>query len=205
MAITSCPIGMISMAGNTTCTFCTIGKYAATSGSKQCSQCGVGMYTSLPGRKSCPMCPAGSYTSVSRTGCISCPSGTYSIKAGAGSSMNCTQVPAGSYPTKTIKLATYNLVRKSNWWDLASSWDFSQLVATVSGDYIYKSVDSGVSWTKLTNSGSRSWRGITASYDFTKYAACVYNNGIYLSVNSGGTWKGLSATSKIMDWNTCLT
>jgi hypothetical protein len=40
-----------------------------------------------------------------------------------------------------------------------------KLAATVYGDYIYTSTDSGATWTAQTNAGGRVWRSIASSSD----------------------------------------
>ena len=76
----------------------------------------------------------------------------------------------------------------SNWTGITSSSDGTKLAAVVKGGYIYTSADSGATWTKQTNSGSRNWQCITSSSDGTKLAAGVYGGYIYTSADSGVSW-----------------
>ena len=55
-------------------------------------------------------------------------------------------------------------------------------------NYIYTSTDSGITWTKQMNAGSRNWTSVASSADGTKLAAGVSNGYIYTSTDSGVTW-----------------
>jgi hypothetical protein len=68
-----------------------------------------------------------------------CAPGTY-ISA---DSPACVEVPAGSYPSKTIIIAP----SAKGWWGICASPDFTKIAATVTGGNIWLSVDSGMSWT----------------------------------------------------------
>ncbi len=74
------------------------------------------------------------------------------------------------------------------WFSVASSSDGTKLAAVASGNYIYTSIDSGVSWVQRTSDATRSWQSITSSADGTKLAAVGNGTYIYTSTDSGATW-----------------
>jgi len=57
-------------------------------------------------------------------------------------------------------------------------------------NYIYDSIDKGVTWVKQPGSNSTVWRSIAGSSDGKKLIACAYTNtgGVYLSNDSGVKW-----------------
>jgi hypothetical protein len=112
-----------------------------------------------------------------------CPVGTYSAN-GQDSPSACQQVAAGYYPSKT---ATISIPLLGDWYGITASPDFRYMAAILNNGNIYKSSDSGVTWTALTGAGSRSWRGIASTPDFTKLAATVFSDNIYFSVDSGAS------------------
>jgi photosystem II stability/assembly factor-like uncharacterized protein len=65
-----------------------------------------------------------------------------------------------------------------------------------SGDYIYTSTDSGVTWIQQTLSGSRNWKLITSSADGTKLVAATSGGYFYTSIDSGATWTVQTGTGE---------
>ena len=57
---------------------------------------------------------------------------------------------------------------------MASSSDFSTLVASAWGDSIYLSQDKGLTWQQM-NSGSARWKAVTASSTGSRLAAAAFN------------------------------
>ena len=195
---TSCPAGMYSSKGATTCTWCTKGRYAAT-GSSTCTICTDGMSAGI-GMASCNNCPPGTSSNSTQLSCIPCVEGKYATSKSSG----CTYVPNGKYPSKTLDLTTHPVSitqpgLKKTWRAVTASWDFSELCATVYNDYIYKSVDGGQTWNPMVKSGKLNWYGITSSANFTSYAAVAYSHGVYASWDSGATWKSL-ASAGVYTW-----
>jgi hypothetical protein len=82
-----------------------------------------------------------------------------------------------------------------NWTGVASSADGVNLVAVASGDYIYTSEDSGLSW--WAHNSPRSWTGVASSSDGVKLVAVVVGGQIYTSTNSGVNW---TARASNRDW-----
>ncbi len=64
----------------------------------------------------------------------------------------------------------------ADWRSVASSSDGTKLVACASGDRLYTSTDSGVTWT--ARESNRNWRSVASSSDGTKLVACVDNGQI---------------------------
>ena len=81
------------------------------------------------------------------------------------------------------------------WRAIAGSADLSKLIATggTAYDYlpIYKSVDSGMTWTQ-TSAPTNLWRAVASSADGTKLLA-TDGETIYCSADSGTTWVQTSA------------
>jgi hypothetical protein len=125
----------------------------------------------------------------------------------------------GWYWTKTLDAATNSFHRSH----VAISADGSKIFAgTVgppteqgtneNGGYLYRSTDSGLTWTRLTSAGTKLWGSIKVSDDGTKLVAITeattskvngnfvitQNPELFISVDSGITW-----TSKRVDadWN----
>lgn len=60
--------------------------------------------------------------------------------------------------------------------------------------YIYRSINTGSSWTKLDNSGNRSWSyQIDCSYDGKKVISAANNGYVYLSSSWGDVWLELTS------------
>ena len=76
-----------------------------------------------------------------------------------------------------------------NWSGVALSADGTELVACAIDNYIYRSKDSGITWS--TNTISANWTGVASSTDGTRLAACSYN-GIYTYTDYVITWAKLS-------------
>jgi len=81
------------------------------------------------------------------------------------------------------------------WTGLASSADGTRLIASTfagAGDSLYRSTDSGVTWSPITAAGtSINWYGATISDDGTRMAAVKsdFTNGVVVtSIDSGATW-----------------
>ncbi len=79
-------------------------------------------------------------------------------------------------------------VGERSWRDLAYSNDGNKAAAVAYGDYVYTTVDSGISWAAQTQSGQRNWSSIAISADGNKLAAAVNGGDIYTSTNAGSTW-----------------
>jgi photosystem II stability/assembly factor-like uncharacterized protein len=85
------------------------------------------------------------------------------------------------------------------WSDLASSADGNILYATSETAYIYKSIDSGVSWNQ--KAPAEYWTSIATSTDGVKVVAMVRGLGIqdgkiYTSGDSGDTWSQIIVTNQ---------
>ena len=56
------------------------------------------------------------------------------------------------------------------------------------GGYIYKSTNTGVSWTAFTTMEIKRWKAICCSSDGQTVSVCSYGDGIYRSINGGNNW-----------------
>lgn len=64
-------------------------------------------------------------------------------------------------------------------WCVASSSDWTKLVACSYSDTIYTSSDSGVTWIQRISSTSQDWRSVASSSDGTKLVASTFSGNIY--------------------------
>lgn len=83
------------------------------------------------------------------------------------------------------------------WVSMAASSDGTKVIAgqfnqssqNLVGSNVYRSSDSGATWTKITALGDGIWFGLASSADGTKLAAAnAYTGYVYLSTDSGATW-----------------
>ena len=119
-------------------------------------------------------------------------SGTYSVI--------CTSTDSGS--TWTTPSQPYRL--SSSWHSVASSADGAKLVATA-GYYdklnyayvghIYRSVDSGQTWSATSVPVTNNYGGIACSADASHLLAAGGDGRLYISTNSGDTWSAYAAGS----------
>jgi hypothetical protein len=58
----------------------------------------------------------------------------------------------------------------------------------VSGGYIWTSGNTGLTWTKQSDTGPQLWRSIASSADGVLLAACTSPGYIWTSANAGVTW-----------------
>lgn len=66
---------------------------------------------------------------------------------------------------------------------------FNQFSQDLGASSVYRSSDSGATWTKITALGDGIWFGLASSSDGTKLAAAnAYTGSLYLSNDSGVTW-----------------
>jgi len=76
-----------------------------------------------------------------------------------------------------------------DWTTVSASSDFTTIAAAASGDYIYVSRDSGVTWTGAETVGApRNWSAVAVSPDGSVLAAAVQGGNIWLSDDAGATW-----------------
>lgn len=69
-----CPTGTFSSSGQSACTLCGVGTYAAESGSVTCSPCPRGTFSVVPAAVMCVQCSVGQFAdSEGSTGCKTCP------------------------------------------------------------------------------------------------------------------------------------
>ena len=86
------------------------------------------------------------------------------------------------------------------WWiAICSNRDLTKSFAA--SDFIYSSLDSGTSWTRMTNSDNRSWSCMTLSTDENLLVACANPGYIYISTNLGSTWTERAAALGSKMWS----
>ena len=81
---------------------------------------------------------------------------------------------------------TPRLIGGRNHNSVASSADGTKLVTT--GEYLYTSTDSGVTWTARMTDTNRSWYSVASSADGMKLVAAFAGGQLYTSTDSGVTW-----------------
>lgn len=73
-----------------------------------------------------------------------------------------------------VEIEVLGTMDEYNLRSITSSSDGTKLAAASKG-YIYTSTNSGATWTKQTDAGSRRWTNITSSSDGTKLDAVAWN------------------------------
>jgi hypothetical protein len=79
-----------------------------------------------------------------------------------------------------------------SWWSIASSSSGQKVMASTDNEYIYTTIDSGVTWVARTNAGTRNWRRTASSADGSILVAVAQGDYIYRSTDSGATWSALT-------------
>ena len=59
------------------------------------------------------------------------------------------------------------------WSGVASSSDFTKMIASVYGDHLYTSIDGGMSWTPQLGSPVLNWTGVASTTNGTFLVACA--------------------------------
>lgn len=93
-------------------------------------------------------------------------------------------------------LQTWTLTSTTeNWQAVACDSSCFTQYAGVYGGFLFKSIDGGVSWAQLSNSGSRNWNSLATSADGLYVTAVAFGGNIFRSSDSGSTWDsvGISA------------
>jgi uncharacterized repeat protein (TIGR02543 family) len=83
---------------------------------------------------------------------------------------------------------------KRNWEDISIASDASGtfMAAVVNDGGVYRSTDSGASWTLLSAAGTRYWKTVAISKDGQKIIAGESSGHLWYSSNSGATWTELT-------------
>jgi hypothetical protein len=93
----ACPLGTFSVSGQSYCTNCSSGTFAATTGRSSCAICPSGTFATSSGQSFCGTCPYGTYAIDGSSTCLSCPAGTYTT----GPSSFCSSCQTGRYQSLT--------------------------------------------------------------------------------------------------------
>jgi hypothetical protein len=97
-----------------------------------------------------------------------------------------------------LKIKTFSIM--SGFAYVTSSLDGDKDAAAISGDYIYTSTNSGVTWSEQIKSGERNWSSIAMSNDGTIIVASVYGGYLWLSTDGGDNWSELTSGDS-RNWN----
>ena len=76
----------------------------------------------------------------------------------------------------------------NHWFSVASSADGTKMVAVASGDGIYTSTNSGMTWAQTSAPTNQFWSSAASSADGNKLVAVAQSGVIYTSTNSWDTW-----------------
>ena len=85
---------------------------------------------------------------------------------------------------------------------MAQSSDGTKVVAVTSGDGLYRSTDSGVTWSRIYSLNAK-WSGIASSSTGQYLVAVVHGGSIYTSSDYGTNWSAVSGTSNTA-WNSVV-
>ena len=83
---------------------------------------------------------------------------------------------------------------------IAASADFTKIVVSANYGYIFRSTDSGGSFSRISSSPLNFWRQIAASSDFNSFAVAANDDYLFTSLNGGSTWNSLISSGK-KNWN----
>lgn len=80
----------------------------------------------------------------------------------------------------------------ANWQSISCNLEGNYVIAAIKNSYLYRSINSGATWTPIITSGLYNWSSVCHSkkkYN-NNYIICaaVYNGYIYLSYDSGDSW-----------------
>lgn len=121
--------------------------------------------------------------------------GGWKIAQNAGQS-----ILAGNFTLVTTNIVgwTASTAPTANWWRLASSADGNILVAAIYGGVLYRSANSGDSWSPCSGAPSGNWISIAASADGRKMVAAISGGKIYYSQDYGANWS--PSTAPTANW-----
>jgi hypothetical protein len=80
------------------------------------------------------------------------------------------------------------------WSGVATTYDGSIAYASVQGGALYKSVDSGTTWTQIAGTSIRNWVSIATNDSGTIVAAIEASGYIWVSSDSGASWNSRTST-----------
>lgn len=118
----------------------------------------------------------------------------------------CFSVTSVAWATPNVYTWTEQTGSGSRMWKgIAGSSDLTKLYAVeLSGGRIYRSLDSGATWSQ-TNASTQSWLGIASSPDGVNVAAISNLSGnVYVSTNSGLDWS-VSSGAGTRNWTAVTT
>jgi hypothetical protein len=167
------------------------GSYLAIASYNTVAATGV-IYTSTNGGSTWALETDGLPTGANWTGLASNSDGTriVAISDDNGLYINYTN----SNISKVWQHRTNGLPSTNNTYSLATSSDGTKLATCIGGRTtattggIYRSIDSGTTWTLTSAPTNVNWTTMSSNFDGTYLAATVYGGSIYISTDSGTTW-----------------
>lgn len=102
-------------------------------------------------------------------------------------------------PASALSISTWSPINTTgvgsqSWISISSNSTGSILYAAAKGNYLYKSTDSGNTWTSLTNSAyGINWYSVATNDSGTIVVAAANYGYLYVSSDSGGTWTQITA------------
>ena len=146
--------------------------------------------------------------------CEACTAGYYK---GANGGEACTQTSAGYYPSQLNleSVTTPQPILSDSWRFLTASSTLDKLAIVSRNDYIYTSVNSGITWTVLDYAGDTTWHAVVANSNFNELIVTV-DGGYITHINleteivtplkSAGsrTWRGVTANSDLTKILACV-
>lgn len=88
-----------------------------------------------------------------------------------------------------------------NFREMAMAGDGQKIYVINAGGSIWKSADTGSTWSALSSSGTRAWSAISTSQNGNVVVAAVATGYIYVSTDSGSTWSEKTAAGS-RSWRT---
>lgn len=106
---------------------------------------------------------------------------------------------SGVFLTSSMTLAHADT--SYNFREIAMSGDGQKIYVINAGGSIWKSTDTGSTWSALSSSGTRTWSAISTSQNGNVVVAAVATGYIYVSTDSGSTWSEKTAAGS-RSWRT---
>lgn len=106
----------------------------------------------------------------------------------------------GSTWSRKVSGMTFGASSVTNSPCLARSTPSIMYAPVTSSGYLYKSTDSGDTWTELTSAGARSWNSISCDSTGSNVVASAASTNLYKSTDGGSNWSVLSNSGAYTNW-----
>ena len=107
----------------------------------------------------------------------------------------------GATWTRKVSGMTFGVSSVTNSPCLARSNPSIMYAPVNSSGYLYKSTDSGNSWTELTSAGARGWNSISCDSTGSNIVASAASTNLYKSTDGGSNWTLLSNSGAPSGWD----